>query len=97
VISRRLEHTRTLQQRWRDAKGVRLVVRVLVAVTRRTEPDKIFLTNLDGGPCIEKSRVADGVRWPGFEMLAPAPTASEPPVRPHPWCLLVEDIFRETS
>jgi hypothetical protein len=64
----------------------------------RATPDKVLVTNLDGGEPIERSRIFDGARWPGFEFIgAKAPEGEELPPKPHPWCLVVEGISEKGS
>jgi hypothetical protein len=68
----------------------------------KEDPDSVSVTNLDGGPeVIVRRRVLDGVRWAGFRLITPKLAELEdPPLdsagRPHPWCLLVEDILSTT-
>ncbi|HEY2746599.1 MAG TPA: helix-turn-helix transcriptional regulator [Polyangia bacterium] len=102
VITRSLEHTRTLQKHGRSGAVAKLVVRVFVIRRMKEDPDSVSVTNLDGGPeVIVRRRVLDGVRWAGFRLITPKLAELEdPPLdsagRPHPWCLLVEDILSTT-
>jgi transcriptional regulator with XRE-family HTH domain len=97
VFSRKLVHTRTLQQHWRSGKPIQLIVRVVVATTKRATPDAVEVTNLEGGAPLNRDRTFDEGRWSGFELISAKSDDGEARSKPHPWCLVVEDVVAQRS
>jgi transcriptional regulator with XRE-family HTH domain len=94
VFARSREQTRALQEHWRSAEVVHLVVRVVVACAIVDDPDHVLVTNLDGRDRLRRPAIVDGARWPGFEMIASRFRArsDEREWLPQPWALVVEEI-----
>jgi len=97
VLTRAREQTRVFQKHWRSGQFLCALVRVVVVLIPRHQPDRVAVTNLvEGGERAIRPRSLDGNLWSGFEMIGSVRHSDEKALEnnwpPQPWVLLVEDI-----